>query len=65
MTISVKQAATRLGLGVRRVRVLCEQGRIDGARKVGRDWVIPDPPVILPPARARPTPVVNPDPRAH
>lgn len=39
--ISVKQAAEQWGLSDRRVRVLCEQGKIDGVTKQGRSWLIP------------------------
>lgn len=39
--ISVKQAAERWGLSDRRVRLLCEQGKIDGAVKAGRSYRIP------------------------
>ncbi|HON43288.1 MAG TPA: Fic family protein [Bacillota bacterium] len=39
--ISVKQAAEKWGLSDRRVRVLCEHGKIAGARKEGRSYLIP------------------------
>lgn len=39
--MSVKQAAKRWGLSDRRVRVLCEHGRIEGALKQGRSYQIP------------------------
>lgn len=39
--INVKQAAEQWGLSDRRVRVLCEQGRIDGVIKNGRSYLIP------------------------
>lgn len=39
--ISAKQAAEQWGLSDRRVRVLCEQGKIEGATKQGRSWLIP------------------------
>lgn len=54
MTITLKEAAQRLGLSVRRVRFLCEQNRIQGARKPARDWLVPDPPIIIPPQAGRP-----------
>lgn len=47
-TITVKTAASRLNVSPRRVRVLCAEGRITGAQKVGRDWLIPDPPEVRP-----------------
>lgn len=40
--ISVKQAAKKWMLNERRVRALCEQGRIDGAYKDGKSYVIPE-----------------------
>lgn len=39
--ITTKEAAKFWGLSDRRVRVLCSEGRIAGATKVGRTWVIP------------------------
>lgn len=39
--ISVKQAAERWGLSDRRVRMFCEQGKIDGAVRHGRSYHIP------------------------
>jgi Fic family protein len=39
--ISVKQAARQWGLSDRRVRGLCEQGKIEGAIKQGRSYHIP------------------------
>ena len=38
---TVAEAAGFLKISPRRVRVLCEQGRIEGAVKTGRDWNIP------------------------
>ena len=39
--ISVKEAAIKWGLNERRVRALCEQGRVDGAFKQGKSYLIP------------------------
>ena len=39
--ISVREAAEKWGLGIRRVQYICETGRIDGVVKFGRDWAIP------------------------
>jgi len=39
--ISVRQAADRWGISMRRVQVLCEQGRIPGAVRLSRAWMIP------------------------
>lgn len=40
-TITVKEAAKLWGITERRVTVLCKEGRIEGAYKKGRGWVIP------------------------
>ena len=37
--LSVREAAQKLGVSERRVRVLLNEGRIEG-RKLGRDWVV-------------------------
>ena len=42
--ITAKAAAKILRLNPITVRLLCRMGRIEGAVKVGRDWVIPDRP---------------------
>lgn len=39
---SLTVAAKRLGRTPGRLRQLCLAGSIKGARKVGRDWYIPD-----------------------
>lgn len=39
--ISAKEAAGKWGISKRRVQVLCSEGRIEGAMKVGIIWVIP------------------------
>lgn len=41
MYISVKQAAEKWGISERRIRVLCAQGKINGAYQEGRGWKIP------------------------
>ena len=40
--IDVKQAAEKWGVSERRVRVLCEAGKINGAFQIGRGWNIPE-----------------------
>ena len=40
--VTVKEIAERWEISTRRVRVMCSEGRIDGAEKVGRDWLIPE-----------------------
>ena len=47
--ITAKQAAQEVGLSYARVRQLLNQGRIKGAFKAPRDWLIPSPVEILPP----------------
>ena len=42
--IGTKLAAERLGLTAASVRRECAAGRIEGAIKIGRDWLMPDPP---------------------
>jgi len=49
--LSVKQAAKKWGITPRRVQVLCEQGRIDGAQRVGNVWTIPE--IAMKPEDAR------------
>jgi len=52
--ISVKQAIPLLNnISERRVRVLCAEGRIKGAKKVGRDWLLPDVPKVTEAANPR------------
>lgn len=38
--LTAKEAAERLGLHPSRVRVFCRTGRIRGATKKGRDWLM-------------------------
>ena len=40
--ISAKETAERWNISRRRVQLLCEQGRIDGAYKLSDVWVIPN-----------------------
>lgn len=39
--MSIKEVAEKWKITPRRVRVLCETGRINGASKLGREWAIP------------------------
>lgn len=39
--ISIKEASEKWGISDSRIRVLCRQGRIEGAIKIGRNWAIP------------------------
>jgi len=40
--LTIIEAAEALGLTVRRVQQMCKNGKIDGASKEGRNWVIPE-----------------------
>jgi len=51
--ITVSQAAARLGMSARRVRVLCEQGRIKAEKVSARLWLIDEPVKIQPPNRGK------------
>lgn len=50
--ITVKEAAEKWGVSVRRVQFLCKQNRIKGASRMGKSWVIPQS-AVLPNARRR------------
>lgn len=39
--MSSKEASEKWGISDRRIRVLCNEGRIEGAIKIGRNWSIP------------------------
>lgn len=39
--LSISQLANEWGVSSRRIQVLCVEGRIKGAKKVGYSWVIP------------------------
>ena len=39
--ISTKEVSEKWGISDRRVRVLCNERRIEGAIKIGRNWYIP------------------------
>ena len=46
--VTVREAATRLGISERRVRKLARDGRVRGATKSGSEWVIPTPIEVTP-----------------
>lgn len=52
--ISAVEAAERLGISKKWILALCAQGRIPGARKIGRQWVIPPGAKIEPTGLGRP-----------
>lgn len=39
--MTVKEAAEKWGISTRRVAILCAEGRIVGAKKIGSMWFIP------------------------
>lgn len=39
--LSIKQTSEKWGITVRRIQVLCAEGRISGATKIGSYWAIP------------------------
>ena len=39
--LKIDEAAKKWGLGVRRVQILCAEGKIEGAVRFGRSWMIP------------------------
>ena len=39
--ISVKEASQRWGITTRRVQMLCNRKRIEGAMRIGNMWIIP------------------------
>ena len=50
--ITVKDASEKWGVSARRVQILCNQERIKGAYRFGRDWMIPAD-AVLPNARRK------------
>lgn len=40
--LSIRQTVAKWGLSVRRIQVLCTEGRISGAVRIGYSWAIPD-----------------------
>jgi len=46
--VSLSEAAQEVRLSPARLRLLAAQGRLLGARKIGRSWVVPSPVSILP-----------------
>ena len=40
--LSVSQVSGKWGIKQRRIRVLCAEGRVEGAYKVGSYWLIPE-----------------------
>ncbi len=40
--LSVRQTSERWGISTRRIQILCCEGRISGAVRIGYAWAIPD-----------------------
>ena len=38
----IKQAAEKWDISERRIQVLCREGRIEGVKRFGRAWAIPE-----------------------
>ncbi len=49
--VTVQEAARRLGVSERRLRQLAQDGRVQGATKVGAEWLIPTPVEVVPGTR--------------
>lgn len=39
--LSIKEFSEKWGISTRRIQVLCNQNRINGAKRIGNMWVIP------------------------
>ena len=39
--MTIREASEKWSIGLRRINTLCNEGRIEGASKVGNVWVIP------------------------
>ena len=39
--LKIDEAARKWGIGIRRVQILCSEGKVEGAVKFGRSWMIP------------------------
>ena len=39
--ISIQEAVKKWGISERRIQVLCSEGRVQGAFRLGRAWAIP------------------------
>lgn len=48
---STSEIAHQWGVSAKRVRQLCQAGRVPGAQKIGRDWVIPADAAVTPGSR--------------
>lgn len=39
--MTIKEAAEKWGLSIRRVQTICNEGMVPGVMKFGREWAIP------------------------
>lgn len=39
--MTIREAAEKWGISIRRVNTLCQDGRLEGAIKFGNSWAIP------------------------
>lgn len=39
--MTTKEASELWGISTRRIQILCDNGRVDGATRLGNMWVIP------------------------
>lgn len=39
--LSIRQTSEKWGVSIRRIQVLCSEGRIPGAVRIGYSWAIP------------------------
>jgi len=39
--LSIRQTSEKWGISIRRIQVLCVEGRISGAVRIGYSWAIP------------------------
>lgn len=42
MYSSITETAERWGISTRRIQVLCRDGRVPGAMRIGHSWAIPN-----------------------
>ena len=42
MAMTTKKASELWGISDRRIRILCSEGKIEGAELIGKTWYIPD-----------------------
>ena len=40
--LSISQTAEKWGISTRRIQILCNEGRIPGAMRIGSVWAIPE-----------------------